>query len=69
MLARRDRVCADGAHDTGVAESGLGGDNRVGNEVIDALAKHNASVNILPIARLDAEEEEKIYRVFLLLHV
>lgn len=37
VLAGGDGVCADGAHDGGVGEGGLRGDDRVGDEVVDAL--------------------------------
>ena len=37
VLARSNRVRADGAHNAGVAKGRLGRDNRVGDEVVDAL--------------------------------
>jgi hypothetical protein len=37
VLAGRDRVRADGAHDASVAQGGLARDDRVGDEMVDAL--------------------------------
>ena len=37
MLARGDRVCADGRDDGGVAQLGLSRDDRVGDVVVNAL--------------------------------
>ena len=37
VLARGDGVQADGADDRGVGEGGLGRDDGVGDEVVDAL--------------------------------
>lgn len=37
VVARRDGEQADGAQHRGVGELGLGGDDRVGDEVVDGL--------------------------------
>lgn len=41
VLARRDRVETHSADDRGVAQSGLGIDNRIGDVVVDALSTSN----------------------------
>lgn len=45
VLPRSNRVRADGAHNAGVAKSRLGRDNRVGDEVVDALRIHRISAS------------------------
>ena len=41
MLAGGDRVCADGRYNRGVAQLGLSRDDRVGDEVVDALLSNH----------------------------
>ena len=44
VLARGDGVAADGADDRGVAQSGAGGDDRVGDVVVDGLCNVSLAV-------------------------